>query len=172
MKDALERFNGIASEREALLVESISDPKRRAALWQARHDALPAAAALQPGSVTWSTDVCVPISRLSDCIEETRADIEASGVLAPIAGHVGDGNFHLAFVLDPASAVEHATAEAVNDRLVQRAVAMGGTCTGEHGIGMGKKGSLRLEHRNGVVLMEKIKAALDPAGILNPGKVL
>ncbi|WP_196394916.1 FAD-binding oxidoreductase [Arthrobacter terrae] len=135
MKDALERFNGIASEGEALLV-------------------------------------CVSTSRLSDCIEETRADIAASGVFAPIAGHVRDGNFHLAFVLDPASAVEHATAEAVNDRLVQRAVAMGGICTGEHGIGMWKKGSLRLDHRNGVVLMDKIRAALDPAGILNPGKVL
>lgn len=172
VSENVSRFEAIASGRGALGYEFADDPLRREVLWQARHDALPAAAALRPGSSTWSTDVCVPISRLADCIEETQADIAAEGVLAPIAGHVGDGNFHLAFVLDTAIASEREAAEAVNERLVRRAVAMGGTCTGEHGIGTGKRAALRLEHGEGVRLMESIKAALDPKRLLNPGKVL
>lgn len=168
----VDRFEAIASGRGALGYEFAADPRRRDELWQARHDALPAAAALRPGSSTWSTDVCVPISRLADCIEETQADIAAEGVLAPIAGHVGDGNFHLAFVLDTAVTAEREAAQAVNERLVRRAVAMGGTCTGEHGIGTGKRAALRLEHGEGVRVMEAIKAALDPRQLLNPGKVL
>ena len=143
----------------------------RSAMWKARHDALPAAKALRPGAHTWSTDVCVPISRLADCIVETKEDIVVSGLLAPIAGHVGDGNFHLAFVLDLDDADEMGRATALHERLVARALAMEGTCTGEHGIGLGKQGFLRDEHGLGVEVMREIKAALDPAGILNPGKV-
>jgi len=170
--ERLDRFRTIAALWGALHFELAEGSARRDILWRARYDALPAAAALRPGSVTWSTDVCVPISRLSDCIEETQADIAAAGVLAPIAGHVGDGNFHLAFVLDPQMRSEHEAAAGVNQRLVRRAVAMGGTCTGEHGIGMGKVDSLRVEHPAGVAVMRTIKAALDPCNIMNPGKVL
>ncbi|WP_125610372.1 FAD-binding oxidoreductase [Specibacter cremeus] len=172
VSENVSRFEAIASSRGALSYEFAADPLRRDALWQARHDALPAAAALRPGASTWSTDVCVPISRLADCIEETQADIAASDVLAPIAGHVGDGNFHLAFVLDPAVPAVLEVAQAVNERLVRRAVAMGGTCTGEHGVGIGKTSALRLEHGEGVRVMETIKAALDPKNLMNPGKVL
>ncbi|MFZ0994445.1 MAG: FAD-linked oxidase C-terminal domain-containing protein [Candidatus Dormiibacterota bacterium] len=148
---------------------SASERKR---LWDARHHALYAAKALRPGADTLATDVCVPISALAECISETKADIEKSGVLAPIVGHVGDGNFHLTFVLFSDNAQEMAAAASVNRRMVSRALAMEGTCTGEHGIGLGKLEFLEAEHGPGVGLMRQIKAALDPQGILNPGKVL
>jgi D-lactate dehydrogenase (cytochrome) len=144
----------------------------RTELWQARHHALYAAKALRPGATTWATDVCVPISSLADCIAETKTDIVRSGVLAPIVGHVGDGNFHLSFVVLPDNAAEMAAATAVHDRLVARALALDGTSTGEHGIGLGKMGFLEAEHGSGVDLMRRLKATLDPRGILNPGKVL
>lgn len=147
-------------------------PADRNRLWRARHHALYAAKALRPGASTWSTDVCVPISALAACISETKADIERSGVLAPIVGHVGDGNFHLSFVLFPDDIEETAAATAVHERLVGRALEMDGTCTGEHGIGLGKMDFLAREHGPGVDLMRRLKAALDPRGILNPGKVL
>ncbi|MCG2622487.1 FAD-binding protein [Arthrobacter sp. I2-34] len=147
-------------------------PQERDRLWQARTDVLPSCQALLAGSVTWSTDVCVPISRLAECITATQADIAASGVTAPIAGHAGDGNFHLAFVLAPDDEQAHAAAAGVNERMVARALAMGGTCTGEHGIGMGKLAALAAEHGPGVQVMAAVKAALDPQHILNPGKVL
>lgn len=148
------------------------EPARLERIWQARHDALPASAALVAGSRTWSTDVCVPISRLAECIRLTKEDIDLHGVLAPIVGHVGDGNFHLAFVLAPGDEQAVTAAAAINDRLVHRALSMGGTSTGEHGIGRGKTGSLRKEHPTSVPVMASIKHALDPQGILNPGKVL
>ena len=145
----------------------------RNALWQARHDAYFAALALRPGCVAWSTDVCVPISRLADCIGETRADIEASGLLAPMVGHVGDGNFHVIYLLDPASPEEFDRAAALNERMVLRAIAMDGTCTGEHGVGLGKRKYLRAEYGDAAVdLMRTLKKALDPDNILNPGKVV
>lgn len=147
-------------------------PQERDRLWQARTDALPACQALVEGSVTWSTDVCVPISRLAECITATQADIAAAGVTAPIAGHAGDGNFHLAFVLAPGDEKAHAAAAGVNERLVARALAMGGTCTGEHGIGIGKLSALSAEHGPAVGVMAAVKAALDPQHIMNPGKVL
>ncbi len=147
-------------------------PEGGSRLWEARHHALYAARALRPGSVSLATDVCVPISRLGDCIEATKADITASRTLAPIVGHVGDGNFHLTFVLDPTDADERARAEAVHERMVERALEMGGTCTGEHGVGLGKIAALRRERANGVDLMRQLKGVLDPLGILNPGKVL
>lgn len=149
-----------------------SDPQQIGRIWKARHDALPSYVALVPGSSTWSTDVCVPISRLAECITLTKADTDSEGVLAPIVGHVGDGNFHLAFVLPPGDDGVRAKAAAINDRLVERALSMGGTSTGEHGIGLGKTGSLAKEHASAIPVMAAIKKALDPQGILNPGKVL
>jgi len=141
-------------------------------LWKARHTAYYAALALRPGCKGWATDVCVPISRLAECILETRKDIEASGLTVPIVGHVGDGNFHLVFLIDPGDEAEIAQAAEVNDRMVIRAIDMGGTCTGEHGIGYGKMGFLKHEHGEGVSVMRQIKLALDPHQIMNPGKIV
>jgi len=147
--------------------------EERQRLWQARHDAYYAILALKPGSKGWGTDACVPISRLAECIMATRDDIAAHpGVIAPIFGHVGDGNFHLVYLLDPSSREDLDKAEAINDRMVRRALAMGGTCTGEHGIGCHKLDYLIDEHGEAVALMQRIKRALDPQNIMNPGKVL
>ncbi|MGH6948268.1 MAG: FAD-binding oxidoreductase [Kiloniellales bacterium] len=148
------------------------EAEERSKLWQARHDAYYAAIALRPGSKGWATDVCVPISRLADCILETRKDIDESGLLAPIVGHVGDGNFHVSFILDPNDREGYARAEKVNERMVLRALAMGGTCTGEHGVGYGKLDFLAAEHGEAVAVMRQVKQALDPQGIMNPGKIL
>lgn len=142
------------------------------ALWQARHDAYNAARALRPGSGGWPTDVCVPISRLTECILATKKDVDAAGILAPLVGHVGDGNFHLLMLVATDNEKEMAAARQVNDRLIRRAIAMGGTCTGEHGIGYGKLPYMELEHGEGVAVMRLIKQALDPKNIMNPGKVL
>ncbi len=140
-------------------------------LWQARHDAYYAGLALRPGGKGIATDVCVPISRLAECIVETQADIDESGLIAPIVGHVGDGNFHLVIVVDPDDADEMSRAEALNDRMVARALSMDGTCTGEHGVGYGKIGFLEAEHGTGLSVMRDIKKALDPNNIMNPGKI-
>jgi D-lactate dehydrogenase (cytochrome) len=146
--------------------------EERNKLWQARHNALYAALALRPGAKAWATDVCVPISRLADCILETKQDIAEAKLLAPIVGHVGDGNFHLTMILDPDDPAEMAAAQRVNDRMIERALAMGGTCTGEHGIGSGKIACLEAEHGEAVETMRLIKRALDPENRMNPGKVL
>jgi len=124
------------------------------------------------GNTEERTHVCVPISRLADCITETQDDIKASNLVAPIAGHVGDGNFHLAFVVDHEDKEEEKRAEAVHERMVMRALAMGGTCTGEHGIGCGKIDFLVAEHGEAVSVMRTLKQALDPDNIMNPGKIL
>jgi D-lactate dehydrogenase (cytochrome) len=147
-------------------------PEERSKLWQARHDAYYAALAMRPGSKGWATDVCVPISRLAECIAETKADLDQSFVTAVLVGHVGDGNFHLAFILDPAKPEELAEASRLNDRMVQRAIAMDGTCTGEHGIGYGKMDFLIAEHGDAVSVMRTLKRALDPDNIMNPGKIV
>jgi D-lactate dehydrogenase (cytochrome) len=150
-----------------------ADESERRALWRARHRAYDAARALRPGARGFTTDACVPLSRLAECIVETKADVERSGLLAPIVGHVGDGNFHLAILVDPADPDELDRAKALNDRLVRRAIAMDGTCTGEHGVGYGKAAFLELEHGpHALAMMRAIKAALDPDGLFNPGKVL
>lgn len=141
-------------------------------LWQARHDAYYACLALRPNSKGIATDVCVPISRLADCILETQKDIAESDIIAPLVGHVGDGNFHLVLVIDPDDADEMARAEALNDRMVQRALDMDGTCTGEHGVGYGKMEYLEAEHGEGISVMRDIKHALDPKNIMNPGKII
>ena len=147
------------------------DERRR--LWEARHAAYEAALALRPGSRGYVTDVCVPISVLADCIAETRAEIDAVGLVAPIVGHVGDGNFHVCFLVDPESPEELTQVRTLAERLAERAIALGGTCTGEHGVGYGKSRLLPLEHgQEGVGLMRRLKTALDPDGIMNPGKVL
>ena len=145
----------------------------RARLWKARHDAYPAILALRPGCHGLTSDVCVPVSRLAECIDGTREDLERASIPWGIVGHVGDGNFHAVFMIDPDSEAELAEAEAFNERIVRRAIAMEGTCTGEHGIGMGKMGFLEEEFgAAGVAAMRAVKAALDPQGIMNPGKVV
>jgi D-lactate dehydrogenase (cytochrome) len=146
-------------------------PEERSKLWKARHEAYYAALGLRPGSVGWPTDVCVPISRLAECIAETKRDLEGASMPAPIVGHVGDGNFHVIFVLDPDSREEAAEAEGLNRRLVERALAMDGTCTGEHGIGLGKQDWLVKELGEAVESMRLIKRALDPKDLFNPGKI-
>lgn len=148
-------------------------PEARATLWQARHDAFHASLALRPGSRAWTTDVCVPISRLADCIRDTKADLATSHLPGPLVGHVGDGNFHLIMPVNPESAEDLAEAERLTDRLVERALAMDGTCTGEHGVGLGKRRFLEQEHgADALNVMRAIKHALDPLNLMNPGKVL
>ena len=146
-------------------------PEERSRLWKARHEAFYAAVALRPGAIGWATDVCVPIGRLAECISETKKDLEGTDIPAPILGHVGDGNFHVIFVLDPDSAEEEAEAKRLNRRLVERALAMDGTCTGEHGIGLGKQDWLVEELGDAVETMRMIKRALDPKDLFNPGKI-
>lgn len=146
-------------------------PEERSRLWKARHEAYWATIGLRPGSVGWATDVCVPIGRLADCITETKQDLANCSVPATICGHVGDGNFHVCFALDPLSSDEREEVEMLNARLISRALAMHGTCTGEHGIGLGKQAALIEELGEGVDVMRRIKRALDPAGIFNPGKI-
>ena len=146
-------------------------PEERAKLWKARHEAYYAAVNVRPGAVGWSTDVCVPISRLPECILETKRDLEAGTVPATILGHVGDGNFHVIFSIDPGSPDEMRSVEAINARLVRRALAMDGTCTGEHGIGLGKQDWLVAELGDAVDVMRTLKRALDPKDLFNPGKI-
>jgi D-lactate dehydrogenase (cytochrome) len=145
----------------------------RSALWTPRHHAYFAVLQLRPGSRSVTTDACVPVSVLAACIEETRADLEASGLIAPIFGHVGDGNFHCLILVDPASAEEREKAEGLSHRLTRRAMRYGGTCTGEHGVGLHKIAYLSEEHgEDAVDIMRRVKQALDPKNILNPGKVV
>jgi D-lactate dehydrogenase (cytochrome) len=144
----------------------------RSKLWQARHDAYYAALALRPGSKGWATDVCVPISKLAECISETKRDLADSPIPAALVGHVGDGNFHLVFMIDPQRPDEIAEAGRLNDRMVARALAMEGTSTGEHGVGYGKMDFLVSEHGEALSVMRSIKKALDPDNIMNPGKIV
>ena len=171
VKEQAETVAEISSELGGGNFQWATRQEDRNKLWQARHDAYYAALALRPGSQGWTTDVCVPISRLAECILETRGDIEASGLIAPLVGHVGDGNFHLVFLVDPENPDEMARAEKVNDQMVMRTLAMGGTCTGEHGIGYGKLNFLQAEHGEAVPVMRAVKQALDPANLMNPGKI-
>jgi D-lactate dehydrogenase (cytochrome) len=141
-------------------------------LWRARHDVLYANKALRDGAQLWATDVCVPISRLAECIIETQKDLAGSLLPTPIVGHAGDGNFHVCFVLNPNDPREIEEAERLNERMVHRALSLDGTCTGEHGIGCGKIDLLLAEHGEAVSIMHAIKTAIDPDNIMNPGKIL
>ena len=162
----------IAADNGAAEFEWTSDPQERTRIWKARHTIHYALQSMRPNARIWSTDVCVPISELPDCIAQTHQDISHASFYIGIVGHVGDGNFHLGLVVDPDNPAEMAEAEQINDRLVRRAIAAGGTCTGEHGVGSGKIKFMTLEHGAAVGVMRAIKQALDPQGILNPGKVL
>ncbi len=144
----------------------------RSRLWQARHDVHFASLALDPGKQSFATDVCVPISRLAECIAETQEDLASSPIVAPLVGHVGDGNFHLLYLVDADNEADVAEAKRLNERLVMRALAMDGTCTGEHGVGYGKIDFLQAEHGEAMSVMRLIKGALDPDNIMNPGKVV
>jgi len=167
-----ERFGEIAAEFDGGPFEWATRAEDRTSLWKARHDAYWAAHGLRPGAKALSTDVCVPISRLAECVAATRADIDEHALLAPIVGHVGDGNFHVLVLLDADSDAEVAATEAFIERLNWRAIDMGGTCTGEHGVGQGKMKYLEREHGPALNVMRTIKRALDPQNIMNPGKIM
>jgi len=166
-----ERARAIADENGGGVFRWAVDCEARSELWKARHQAGLAALSLRPGARPWSTDVCVPISQLSDCIEATRQDIASLPFPAVVLGHIGDGNFHVVLLIKPDEPDELAAAARFNEALVARAIAMDGTCTGEHGIGLGKRESLREELGGAVDLMADIKNALDPRGIMNPEKI-
>ncbi len=172
VQEQAEMVAAIAAENGGTEFSWATRPEDRSKLWQARHDGYYAALALRPGSKGWPTDVCVPISRLADCILETKKDIAESYLLAPLVGHVGDGNFHLVYVVDPDKPEELAEAKRLNDRMVDRALAMGGTCTGEHGIGYGKMEFLEKEAGEAFAVMGELKRAFDPDNLMNPGKVV
>jgi D-lactate dehydrogenase (cytochrome) len=168
-----DRFADIAQELGGGPFDWAVKSEDRSRLWQARHDAYWAARGLRPGAQAIATDVCVPISRLAECVTQTQRDIAQYRLLAPILGHVGDGNFHLSLLVDMSDADEVARAEILMERLVERALAMEGTCTGEHGVGQGKMKYLLPEHgASTLAVMRAIKTALDPRGIMNPGKIV
>jgi D-lactate dehydrogenase (cytochrome) len=168
-----ERFGEIAKEFGGGPFTWATRPEERSKLWEARHHAAFSNAALRPGAQMVATDVCVPISRLAECVTETQADIEQSRLLAPIVGHVGDGNFHLTLLVNMDDADEVKRAKGLAQRLVERALAMDGTCTGEHGVGQGKMQYLLAEHgATAMAAMAAIKRALDPQNIMNPGKIV
>ena len=167
------RFGEIAQEFGGGPFKWETKPEERSRLWQARHDVYWATLLLRPGAKSVATDVCVPISRLAECVEETQKDIAATGLVAPIVGHVGDGNFHVGLLVDMDDAAEVHEAHAFIERLVRRALAMEGTCTGEHGVGQMKIKYMEEEHgAPALALMRGIKRGIDPLGIMNPGKVL
>ena len=171
--EQVQLFDEISREFGASGFQWAQQEADRQQLWRARHDAYYAGLAVHPGYRGYVTDVCVPISRLADCIAETQADIAKSGLFAPIIGHVGDGNFHATVFIDPDDPEMFAGALELDKRMVERAQAMGGTCTGEHGIGLGKLKHMRNEHGDGAIAaMQAIKAALDPRNLMNPGKVV
>jgi len=168
-----ERFGDIAREYGAGSFEWSAQPEDRTRLWQARHDIFWALRGYRAGAKVVVTDVCVPISRLAECVTETKRDAETSGIIAPIVGHVGDGNFHASVMVMMEDPEEVAAAKAFVDRVAERALAMEGTCTGEHGIGEGKKHLLEPEHGAAAIdVMRAIKRALDPDNIMNPGKIV
>jgi D-lactate dehydrogenase (cytochrome) len=172
VREQAESIEAIADDHGGSKFQWATKPEERSRLWKARHNAYYAALALAPGKQAFATDACVPISRLTDCVLETQADIVSTGLVAPIVGHVGDGNFHLVVLFDPTQPDDREKAEALAARVSLRAIAMGGTCTGEHGVGVHKLDALVAEHGEAVSLMQAIKRALDPNDILNPGKTV
>ena len=172
VKEQAQSFKEISDEFGGGEFRWTDKAEERTKLWQARHDAAYACKAMRPGTEIWSTDVCVPISRLAECIIETQKDLKESNMVSPLVGHVGDGNFHLVLFADKEKPEEMERAHAFNERLVMRALAMDGTCTGEHGVGMGKMDFLIAEHGEAVSVMRSIKKAIDPDNIMNPGKIV
>ena len=170
--DQAETVEALAAEHGGAGFAWVTRPEDRARLWRARHDSYYASLALRPGAKAWTTDACVPISRLADCIGESKRDLEESSLTGTLVGHVGDGNFHMLYLVDPENAGEMAEARRLNERLVYRALDMGGTCSGEHGVGIGKMRYLLREHGDALGTMRAIKQALDPRGLMNPGKIL
>ena len=171
VREQAEMTGAIISEFDGGDFKWTAHAEDRNKLWQARHDAYYAALKLRPGRQGLATDVCVPIAQLAECLLETKRDIDQSGLLAPIVGHVGDGNFHLLLLVDPEDEEEMASVNAMNERLVHRALAMGGTSTGEHGVGYGKVDFMTAEHGDAISVMRAIKNVIDPDTIMNPGKV-
>jgi D-lactate dehydrogenase (cytochrome) len=171
-KEQAETVQGIAEEFGGSQFSWATREEDRNKLWEARHNAYYACLAMAPGKRGWATDVVVPISRLTECILDTKTDIAENGLYAPICGHVGDGNFHCCIMLDPDDPADMQRSHDFSKRLVDRALAMGGTCTGEHGVGIGKIGSLMKETGEAYEYMRRIKQALDPDNIMNPGKVV
>ncbi|KFE33774.1 FAD-binding oxidoreductase [Thioclava atlantica] len=170
--EASERFGEVVADMGGADFQWATTTEERNRLWRMRHGAYPATIAHRPGCMGLVTDICVPISRLAEAVSATKRDIEAAGLIGPVVGHVGDGNFHSVLLLDPEDADEFKRAKEVAGKMAERALAMGGTVTGEHGIGMGKIGYMRAEHGAGWDAMAQIKRALDPQNILNPGKVV
>ncbi|MET4386128.1 D-lactate dehydrogenase (cytochrome) [Bradyrhizobium sp. F1.4.3] len=171
VREEVEMMQAITADHGGGEFQFAERPEDRNRLWKARHNSYQAVMALSPGKNNMGTDACVPISALPACLLETKADIVASGLTAPIVGHVGDGNFHLGILFDPKDSDETARAEALAFRTARRAISMGGTCSGEHGVGVHKIVHMETEHGEGVALMKAIKRALDPNGIMNPGKL-
>ncbi len=171
VREQSEAVQGICTDNGGGDFRFSTRPEERDRLWEARHVAAYAALALEPGTKLFVTDVCVPISRLAECLLETKVDIDRSFLTAPVVGHVGDGNFHLAFLVHPERPEDIAEASRLNERLVMRAIDMDGTCTGEHGVGLGKIDFLAAEHGEALDVMQALKRALDPDNIMNPGKI-
>jgi D-lactate dehydrogenase (cytochrome) len=172
LSEDVQRFGLVANDFGALDLTWADRQEDRTRLWAARHAAYRAILASRPGAKAVVTDVCVPISALAQAVEETRADIAASGLSGPILGHVGDGNFHAILMVDPALAGEVALAKALARRMAERSLRLGGTITGEHGVGFGKLGLMAAEHGQAWQVMGAVKAALDPMNLMNPGKVV
>lgn len=173
VKEQAETVGEICADLGGSDFEWTAYEEERTEMWSARHSAAYAAMAVRPTANIYATDVCVPISRLADCIRETRDDVESTKLTSFLLGHIGDGNFHYAFLIDPDDPSEYELVQTLSERMVRRAISMGGTCTGEHGIGLGKQKFLELEFgQEAIALMRAIKAAIDPHDILNPGKLL
>ena len=172
VKEQAEMVQELAGNHQGNAFEWANTPEERTRLWTARHNAYFAAIQSKPGCRAISTDTCVPISKLADCLLESVAEADASGIPYFLVGHVGDGNFHFGYLIDPDVPKERETAEDLNHKLVARALSLEGTCTGEHGIGLGKMDFLLTETGDGAVnMMRSIKRALDPKNIMNPGKI-
>ncbi|MFD1193527.1 FAD-binding oxidoreductase [Seohaeicola saemankumensis] len=172
VREQVETFGEIVADHGGTGFDWATRPEDRRALWAMRHNAYYAIKASRPGAMAIVTDICVPISRLADAVKQTQADIDASGIAGPILGHVGDGNFHAILLYDQAEPAQEETAKALSHRMVTRALEMGGTATGEHGIGLGKLDYMQAEHGQAWDVMQTLKMALDPANIMNPGKML
>jgi len=172
VNEQAETVQRLAEDHKARGFQWFTTPEERETLWKMRHDAYFATIAIRKGGKLFTTDICVPISRLADCIVESKKDATGASFPTTMVGHVGDGNFHMAFVLDPENPAEHAEALVLEEKIILRALAMGGTCSGEHGIGSGRLKYLPIEHGAGLDVMRAIKQALDPDNRMNPGKMV